>query len=167
MPCRTPLGRSDLDSRSHSLAIPSCGQPLLLLHPFILDPISYVDQGSAEVHAASAREVATSAGDSLSNSSAGSPGICCRTPELPPQVRMVWAWLWACLAWRNPDTKINKVYLNVITHWPRAVVNHRGTPGWSRAPVDPPAKRRQWVRLPQAYTSSATHTVFAWPRGLS
>jgi len=36
------------------------------------------------------------------------------------------------------DTKINKVYLNVITHWPRAVVNHRGTPGWSRAPVDPP-----------------------------
>jgi hypothetical protein len=56
-----------------SRAIPSDGQPLLL-HSFILDPISYVDQGSAEVHAASAREVATSAGDSLSNSSAGITG---------------------------------------------------------------------------------------------
>jgi hypothetical protein len=46
------------------------GQPLLLLHPFIPDPISYVDQGCAEVHAASAREVATSA------------GIRCPTPRL-------------------------------------------------------------------------------------
>ena len=102
MPCRTPLGRGDLDSRSHSLAIPSCGQPLLLLHPFILDPISYVDQGCAEVHAASAREVATSAGDSLSNPSARinrASATALRSDRL--KFRAVLAWLWAYLAWRT------------------------------------------------------------------
>jgi hypothetical protein len=83
----------------------------LCSHPFILDPISYVDQGSAEVHAASAREVATSAGDSLSNSSAGITGhllphsgaAASSSDGLGMVVGI------PCMA--NTDTKINNVFL--------------------------------------------------------
>jgi hypothetical protein len=70
----------------------------------------------AEVYAASAREVAISAGDSLSNLSARinrASATALRSDRLrvPSGLGMVVGI--PCMA--NTDTKINKVYMNVIT----------------------------------------------------